>query len=192
MFEVEIKAWVDDVESVKKNLDSFATYIGSVTRDDKYWGAPGKKKIRVRREKSDGGEKIILTYKKKEKRIENGAAIEVNDEKECELSDALPLESFLADNGFEIRLEKHKDVMDWSCPVEKVQGLDDSLDATLELCHVPPLGHFLEIEILSPTNNPDVTDKLREQLVNLIEKSGIPQSRIEQRYYSELLKSFNG
>lgn len=190
MTEVELKARVDDRDALIKNLNGWAEYRGFVSRDDNYWGMEGTlhKKIRIRREKyDDGKETVLLTYKRKEQRTENGTVIEVNDERECEITDALPLETFLKDNGFSIMVQKHKDVMDWTVGVEGSASVPDGLTATFELCHVPPLGDFLEIEILSPSDDPALVSSLKARLERYLQKCGIPKERIEPRYYSELL-----
>ena len=191
MTEVELKAWVCDRDALIKNLDSWAEYQGSVTRDDNYWGFTDKRcrSIRVRRESLDGKPlRTLLTYKRKELREQNKTVIEVNDEKECEISDPLVIETFLQDAGFSVVLKKHKEVMDWTLPVESGNGIPEGLCVTFELCAVPPLGDFLEIEILSPTDEPHLVARLREKIECYLEKTGIPKEKIEPRYYSELLK----
>ncbi|MBQ5384876.1 MAG: hypothetical protein IIU46_10570, partial [Treponema sp.] len=132
--------------------------------------------------------RTLLTYKRKELREQNKTVIEVNDEKECEISDPAVLETFLQDAGFSVVLKKHKEVMDWTFPVESGNGIPEGLSVTFELCAVPPLGDFLEIEILSPTDEPDLVARLREKIECYLEKTGIPKEKIEPRYYSELLK----
>ncbi len=192
MTEVELKAHVDDRDMLIKNLDSWAEYQGSVIRDDNYWGLRDRKirSIRVRRESSDGKPlRTLLTYKRKELREQNKTVIEVNDEKECEISDPAVIETFLQDAGFSVVLKKHKEVMDWTFPVESGNGIPEGLGVTFELCAVPPLGDFLEIEILSPTDEPDLIARLREKIEIYLEKTGIPKEKIEPRYYSELLKN---
>ena len=80
MKEIEIKAHVADRNSVISKLNSFAKFLGSVVRDDTYWGN-GKTKIRVRREKNNDAENILVTYKKKENRTsEDGVSMEVNED----------------------------------------------------------------------------------------------------------------
>ena len=191
MTEVELKAHVDDREGLKKKLDAFAHFEHSVSRDDRYWGMEGvkHKKIRVRHEKyDDGRQSVLLTYKKKEKRLENGVPIEVNDERECEMTDSLPLESFLEDHGFNILVKKHKDVMDWTKEVPSHGVIPSGLFATFELCTVPPLGDFLEIEVLSPSDDDKLVAQLRELLEQYLRDLGIPKEKIEGRYYSDMLK----
>lgn len=195
MFEVELKAHVDNRNSVINSLNSFAKFCGTIQKDDVYWEHQKKHhfhhkkhndiKVRIRHETIvDSGadssiprEDILLTYKQKEIRTgKDGASIEVNNEKECTLSSAEPIESFLADAGFAPSLRKHKTVLDWK--------FDDAL---FELCTVPPLGDFLEIEILSPSDDSHAINLLRKKLEQLLKKAGITIDKIEKRYYSEML-----
>lgn len=210
MYEVELKAHVADRNSVISNLNSFASFCGTIQKDDVYWEQQKKHhfshkkkapavKVRIRREtitdaEPDGlapgidsgtaqsqhpasREDILFTYKQKEIRTgEDGTPIEVNNEKECILSSAEPVESFLADAGFAPALRKHKTVLDW-----KYDG------ALFELCTVPPLGDFLEIEIMSPSDEPHSVNLLRNKLEQFLFKAGISSDQIEKKYYSELL-----
>lgn len=187
MTEIELKAHVDDRKSLIKTLTSFAKYEGSVTKDDTYYKKDGVS-IRIRKETHDGGNQIFLvTYKRKETRTDDsGTSIEVNDEKECEVSSPEALTSFLTDTGYTISLTKHKEVMDWTVPLSH-EITPANLHATFELCAVPPLGDFLEIEILSPVHDENTVSLLHKELETLLDKTGIPKSRIEHRYYSELL-----
>lgn len=178
MTEIEIKARVTDRAATEAALDGMAEFKGSVTRDDAYWKKDGVQ-IRIRKETcGDGTESTLLTYKRKELRAEYGSVMEVNDEQECAISRAEPLEAFLKDAGFSVALRKHKDVKAWR----------HSSGATLELCAVPPLGDFLEIEILSAEGDDSTVSGARKILLGLLKDTGIPESRIEGRYYSELLK----
>ena len=188
MTEIELKAWVDDRESVIKKINAFAKYHGAVSKDDTYWGKIGFPKIRIRKEKKDDGcETVFLTYKRKEKKDVNGTAVEVNDEKECEISDSVPLETFLEDSGFSPVLKKHKEVLSWTLDLSKSGLVSQNLNLTIELCNVFPLGDFLELEILSPSADENSVCELKKALEYYLEKSGIPGTKIEPRYYSELL-----
>ena len=63
--------------------------------------------------------------------------------------------------------------------------------ATLELCKVEKLGDFIEIEILSVTNNAETTEKIQSELKRLLSRCGIPEKDIESRYYSEMLNALS-
>ena len=122
MTEIEIKAHVDNRDELIERLNSIATYTCCIQRDDFYWGKndSDKNKIRIRKETgvpNDPREtrpETLVTYKRKELRAtEQGATIEVNDEKECTISNPEPIEAFLSDTGYKVVLKKHKSVMDW-------------------------------------------------------------------------------
>lgn len=197
MTEVELKARVDDRAALAGRLDGFAKRGQHVIRDDEYWGktADDKNKIRIRRERfiaADGSTAktdILVTYKRKSRiKGADGVEAEANDEKECLVSDAEALEAFLSDTGYSVQLKKHKDVEDWIAQIPAEDGVTDNLQATLELCAVEQLGDFLEIEILSPTDDEAVLSALHGELEKLLAKTGIPREKIENRYYSELLR----
>ena len=188
MYEIELKAHVTDREKTIAKLNAFATYCGMVQKSDTYYKNAAKISARIRTETEmlndadtsgqQGKQRVFLTYKRKELRLDaNGAAIEVNDEKECELSDGTALESLLTDSGFAVSIKKEKTVMGWVCG-----------SAHLELCTVPPLGDFLEIEILSSANDSATVEKCQSELKTLLHKAGIPNENIERRYYSDMLR----
>ena len=193
MYEVELKAHVADKEAVISRLYGFARYLGAVQKSDVYYAKDGCKRVRLRTETPytpnvapllpDGGEApqkpcALFTYKRKELRTDaDGTTIEVNDEKECELSDAAPVEAFLRDSGFTVALEKHKNVLGFQC--EQVH---------IELCEVPPLGDFLELETLSETDDAVQIETLRKSLLTMLAKAGISETQIETRYYSDMLR----
>ena len=196
MFEIELKAHVADRAAVIEALNGLARYLGAVQKEDCYYGRQGGRKCRIRKETpfcaegqplpaeqadSKGGPgqaRVYFTYKRKELRTDgSGAALEVNDEKECLLSDAAALEAFLADNGFTLVLSKSKTVLGWLYQ-----------DIHAELCRVPPLGDFLELETFSADRSQEAVAKARKALLALLEKTGIGQEQIEERYYSELLR----
>ncbi|WP_407400099.1 class IV adenylate cyclase [Treponema sp.] len=183
MNEIEIKARVADKKAVEDQLNSFAEFKRAVTRDDTYYiGPSGKgKKIRIRKETEDGKITWILTYKKKENKISaDGTATEVNEELETTMEDSTPLVRYLEDSGYTVALTKHKDVYDWSYE-----------EATLELCNIPPLGWFLEIEILTESNDDATVQSAQKKLKDMLLKSGLSDKDIEEKYYSQLLKEYN-
>ena len=186
MTEIEIKAHVYDRNRVVKKLNEFAIYEDSVIRDDVYYKTENSSKpgIRLRKETRDRGIEYLITYKRKENRIgEDGLCIEVNNELETSIADPTVLAAFLIDSGYKAYLTKHKEVKDW------IYQIDETTKATLELCAVPPLGDFLEIEVLSEKNDEDTVSSVRDKLKFLLSKAEIPERDIEDRYYSEMLNS---
>ncbi|MBP5174440.1 MAG: hypothetical protein ILP07_00815 [Treponema sp.] len=196
MTEIELKAHVDDRKTLTEVLDKIASYQGCLVRDDCYWGMKGKKqkKLRIRRESGWPNDarstepRVIVTYKHKELRTDsNGCCIEVNDEKESSISSAVPLELFLRDSGFEVLQKKHKEVMEWTMLLDDGDG-SGKISATLELCNVPPLGDFLEIEILADDPDENQISIYQSKLEYILDMTGIPRDRIERRYYNDMLR----
>lgn len=195
MYEIELKAHVTDRKNVIKNLERFADFSGAVEKDDTYYSntIDGKLvKARIRKEtpfttteiqdapQTTAQKSVIFTYKKKEVIGQDGTAIEVNDEKELFLSEAEPFEVFLKDTGFKTTLKKHKTVLSWHYD-----------GAHLELCTVERLGDFMEIEILSESNDEKTVTQTKEKLLKMLSKCGISEDKIENRYYSQMLGGEN-
>lgn len=193
MTEIELKVHVEDRDTLIEKLNSFATYTNCIQRDDFYWGSSDscRNKIRIRKESGVPKEpretfpETIVTYKRKELRTNaQGQAVEVNDEKECTISNPEPLEAFLTDIGYSVVLKKHKSVMVW---MMKTNPQKES-SISFELCNVPPLGDFLEIEILTKDDSEENVKSAQEKLFALLDMTGIGRDKIENRYYSEMLK----
>ena len=150
MYEIELKAHIYNREETIKILNTFAKYIGFFQKHDSYYKLQKQNSndfisVRIRKELSKQeqniSEKIYLTYKQKElKNTSDGTKIEVNNEKECELSNSETVISFLLDTGFCEYLSKSK-------TVEKFSYQTPSGIATIEICTIPPIGDFIEIEI---------------------------------------------
>jgi adenylate cyclase class 2 len=106
--------------------------------------------------------------------------IEINDEREFAVSDSACFEELLRRLGLKPGTRKHKQGWAW------VFG-----DIRTELCEVSglrrSLGWFLEVEILAEDALAPTVAAARHKLLDLLEKIGIPGSRIEDRYYLELL-----
>ena len=195
MKEIELKAHVTDRTSLIAKLNKLAVFCGEVTRDDSYWALPSSEhkmpSIRIRQEKnnSKNTQRTLITYKRKEvRKSSDGVSSEVNEELETQIENALPLEAFLKDSQCRLRLTKHKDIMAWTLSLEDFNLPGKS--ATLELCTVPPLGDFLEIEILCDASESDKEKECQQTLVLILDKLAIPHSDIEPRYYSELLATY--
>lgn len=216
MYEIEIKAHVYDYKAVSDALTAFAKYESSIKKHDTYYRyyynradyrivspsgntSPNKSvapnvhfpqkpylTARIRREiitapNTEPRAEILLTYKRKETRtLQDGTSTEVNEENECTLSDALAIEKLFSDIGFAPSYTKEKFAESWY--VQTSAG-----EAHIELCEVPPLGYFLEMEIMAQNNDIATVDAARTALYTLLEKCGVEKSAIEPRYYSELL-----
>ena len=187
MYEIELKAHVQDCNAVRKRLAQFAQYVERIHKDDHYYrkiATDGMKlpSIRIRTERAtcaDGTESTrhLLTYKRKEQR--NGT--EVNEELESLLENPAVLHAFLQDSGHTMYLHKQKESEFYTVHT-------DSGTAHLELCTVPPLGWFIEIEIICADNAATTVARAQAELHVLLAQCGIAESAVEPRYYSELLQ----
>ena len=194
MYEIELKAHICNKEETIKILNTFANYVGFFQKHDSYYKLQKQNSndfisVRIRKELSKQeqniSEKKYLTYKQKElKNTSDGTKIEVNNEKECELSNSETVISILLDTGFYEYLSKTK-------TVEKFSYQTPSGIATIEICTIPPIGDFIEIEILNDSNNESNVDNIRKEILSILEKCNIPQSQIEEKFYSQLLKEAN-
>jgi len=202
MYEIELKAWLDDKPKAVEHLSKAARYDGVHDKADTYWSmlqsnadSTGDKSgrritIRIRKETitkntedqdSDSKTIYLVTYKHHTKSTtETGEVCEVNDEKEFELLTEEAAESFstfLYDAGFRVSLEKHKVAEGWYIG-----------DYHIELCNVEKLGDFFEIETLAPDNKPETVAQRKKGLLEIIDMCGIPRERVEERYYREMLE----
>ena len=187
-YEIELKAHVYDKKNTTEILNKNCTYLGKTEKSDTYYTFNNNSKsCRIRKETSVNGSSskmsIIFTYKRKEQQQNSdGTIIEVNDENECEISDEKALEVFFEDCGAKITLKKQKSVEHWNF----TKG---NYTAHIELCNVPPLGDFLEIEVINDSNSNKAVDEAKQLILSIFEMCGIPQSAIENRYYKDMLKN---
>lgn len=201
-FEIELKAHVynrDEVISILNSLDD-CKYEGHREKSDTYYKFPlssnksedGKNHIsaRIRKERFTLADvdntQYLFTYKKKERIVDsNGTEIEVNDENEMAFSQSPDaLEVFFKDLGGTVSLKKEKSVEGW---IAKIDGEY----AHIELCTVPPLGDFLEIEIIKDENDAQTVDRCKKIEEKIFTLCKIPLNQIESRYYKDLLKAFS-
>lgn len=180
--EIELKAWVDDPKDIQSIIGTFATYIKDYEKEDAYWlpeveitpmlqeqkrGKLGSG-IRVRKENGD----VFVTLKNKEVR----EGIEINDELEFSVSNAQTFEQFLRSLGYAPWIRKQKTGKAWRWN-----------NITIELSLVANLGWFAELEIIAETNEPEQIEQAQKDLHTCLEMLGIPMTKIESRYYTELL-----
>jgi len=184
MFEIELKAHVDNPEDCKKSLSGFGSEGEAFSKEDSYWVVSNGNisGLRVRREKTGEKELVKVSWKKKEKQNE----LEINEENEFELGAGSAkacgqenFEKFLELLGLEKKLSKQKNGWSW-----QYNGI------TAELCEVSGkknLGWFLELEIMAAENSAQTIAGARKKLLMMLEKSGIGKDKIESRYYADML-----
>ncbi len=211
MVEIELKARVADPQALVQNLECWADFKRCCLKSDVYWGDTRRQvQLRVRRERllftlsevfgteewlwpfwgasgmgdreilrplvrgPHGTEKVFATYKKKQLVKDS---CEVNQEQEFQVEKAEPLEVFLQDAGFSVVLQK-----------EKLSAVWKWGNCSIELCRIPELGDFLELEILCESDSPAAVASAHRKLRQVLAESGIHEDSIESRYYSQLLQ----
>ncbi|MCX7025490.1 MAG: class IV adenylate cyclase [Spirochaetes bacterium] len=174
MIEVELKAWIDDPETVALRVASFANFVRSFEKADEYWHGSewrlhrGQKGFRIRSDES----RSIVTFKRK--RTEAG--IEINDEREFDVSDPAAFSEFALRIGCEPFYAKRKTGSAW-----------DAQGVTIEITHVDGLGDFIEIERLVESDDSALIATAQGLIRTMLVRTGVPESSIEPRSYSELL-----
>lgn len=213
MVEIELKARLQDIAVFFSKVSSLARFQRCCHKNDTYWREPVKEiQIRLREEEvfftdfsrlrlqqwpvnpilSDKeqwipfenstenesamppAKNIVVTYKRKELL---DSSLEVNQEQEFQIDEKEPFEIFLQDTGFSVSLKKEKLVAAWEWE-----------NVTVELCFIPELGNFLELEVLAPCDSPEVVAAAHKRLRAALALCGVAESAIEGRYYSQLLQ----
>jgi adenylate cyclase class 2 len=204
-FEIELKAWVDEPLTLKKRLFTQGEYESAYEKDDTYWVFPERavvqvpaqspatgsfpaSGVRVRRERHTGPkggteERVLVTYKVKE--ILDG--IEINDEREFEVSDGKVFEDLLECLGLCPGSIKKKKGWAWNCsPRDSFNP--QAADVRAELSQVEGLGWFIELEIIAGDKDEATIAQGRTRLLSLLDVLEIPRSRIEGRTYTGMLR----
>ncbi|MCL2192004.1 MAG: class IV adenylate cyclase [Treponema sp.] len=192
--EIELKAWIDDYEQVKKRLFPVGRYVRSFEKTDTYWlpiheDTPGlsipHSGIRIRRERSVGDgdvehKSVLVTQKKKKL----SGKIEVNDEREFTVSDADLFEDLLCDLGLFKAMYKKKSGWEWQIPT----SAGDRQPVNAEISLVKDLGWFLELELFAKDDSEQSVEESRKELFSLLARLRVPEEQIEVRSYSVLLQ----
>lgn len=184
--EVELKARVADMAATEARIASFATYERSFDKADLYFRAPSPlpsvpgmsgvaaeeergRAFRLRRD----GDKAYVTFKAKTRE----AGVEVNREREFEVSEPAAFEELCARLGCVVAVRKGKRGRAYR------HG-----DILLELCEVAGLGNFLEIETMLPADSgaADIA-RAKEGLHAALARAGLAEGDVEERYYTEML-----
>ncbi|MDR0784688.1 MAG: class IV adenylate cyclase [Treponema sp.] len=178
MIEIELKAWIDDPKRTKIAVSTLASFEREFEKEDSYWYLVEKETatpnfgVRIRKETDGEGTRSLVTYKIKEKR----GRVEVNDEREFNVSDAKPFEALLDIFGLQVGARKRKKGWAWT------RG-----GITAELCEVHGLGWFIELEILASSADEQTIREARGRLLSFLKEIGVGEDKIESRYYTEML-----
>ena len=181
--EIELKARVQDSETIKLLLEEKAKYDGAFEKEDIYWffdEKPGQKplKLRIRSEKRslrNGSSELLCFATYKNKKVIDG--IEINEENEFEVNPRSEFEAFIKQMGFKPGISKKK--KGWAFSLEGIN---------IELSDVEGLGWFVELEIVADNNRPETITESKKQLLNFLSGLDIKKEAIESRHYIDMLK----
>ena len=173
MYEVELKARVDNFEFIKNKLEEMYDYKGKIHKFDRYMRRKGDKDIidkvfRIRIE----NEGAVVGYKDKKRQ----RGVEINIENEFGVTDPDLFIQLMEKMGFEVYVEK-----------EKKGFLFKDSDYSIELMNIRGLGNFVEIEkILQNPDNNEIA-AAESGIRKILKEIGIKSEKIEPRYYIEML-----
>ena len=177
MIEIELKARVENPESVRARLSRFMRFLGSIEKDDEYWSVPVVVasvpttgfRFRVRREQAQ----TTVTFK--EKNYTND--IEVNNEIEFGVENLEGFRHFIAKMSAQLLYVKKKKGTAWMS--------EDGIRA--ELVNVEGAGDFLEVELLFDEMSKPSVAETKARLMLIVEKCGLSEKDLEPRPYSQLM-----
>ena len=201
---VELKAWLDDHESIMAQLSLLESRASAREKTDTYWlpieeNAPGmsipRSGVRVRREReaqsaggdkpgeagSEGakGESFLVAVKSRKM---SGAA-EISEVSEFAVSDAELFEKLLGNLGLFKASYKKKYCWGWKIPAEAPGA--EPIGA--EIAHLKELGWFLELKLCARDGGRQAAEEAVKRLHSLLERLGVPAERLEPKPYAVLL-----
>lgn len=176
MWEIELKVPASDPAGLERRLDLLAPRGGSFFKEDVYYcpatdpNGPTAFRIRL-----DGGVWVV-THKSK---TINPQGIEESRETEFGVSDAKAFDRFACELGYVAAIRKTKKGRWWQ--------LGPNFKA--ELSEVPPLGHWLELEILldEAAAEPQIQGA-KSRLHACLLELGLDPDRAEKRPYTQMLR----
>ena len=186
--EIELKAHVNNPRELGIRLSQLASFAGTFEKDDIYYYTPQNTSgmtdslnygVRVRKQTTTDRngtvkETTLVTYKSK--KVRDG--IEVNDEREFEVSPGKAFEEFLGYLGCTEKIRKRKTGRTY-----------DNNGMTVELTEVEGLGWFAELEILTVDKDNETIAREKERLLLFLDRLGISGTSIESRSYAEILNN---
>ncbi|MFP4510005.1 MAG: class IV adenylate cyclase [Spirochaetaceae bacterium] len=174
-WEVERKARIPDPEAIAERLtERFGTPTYS-RKVDRYFSKPGdtENRFRLRTLSLDTDAPGTVTWKSRV--MDDG--MEINEEREFEVSNAADFSSLIGRIGCSLFAVKKKDTRAWN--------LDHGLLA--ELSYVDRLAWFLEVEAVIPDT--EGVEEAKRRVNRVFQELRIPTSDYEPRAYLSMLAS---
>ncbi len=179
MIEVELKAHIDDISVVRKQVELLEGVSEAVEifKSDIYFVQDKKSRdVSLFRLREENGKGIVT---RKHKRLID--AVEVNDEIEFSVSDVAAFKAFCESMHYQVYIKKEKRGVTYRYG-----------NMSIELWEVLGLGNFIELEILlsdAARDDAQVLDLARGELLQMLDRLHIGRDAIEERYYMDLLRS---
>lgn len=176
LIEVELKAWVDEPEAMLAKVRELAEFKDEVRYADTYWtyaNTSGYQHQRFRLREYAGRARVTA---KAPVLVELPGA---NREHEFEVSDPEAFQAFCRAFGFRVLIRKEKQARRFT-PKEPL-----AFPLTIELNHIPGLGHFLEVEALIA--DPAQVGAAQALVQSIFERLKVPESKMEPTPYTRLL-----
>ena len=172
-YEIELKAWVSDRDTLEKWLRETCEFVRSFRKSDRYFrtrtGTTPDTAFRLRVD----GDAAVVTFKDKRPR----AGMEFNREREFAVDDARAFLELIA----------RVDCVEYATKVKT--GLEfRSGGMTVELTTVDGLGKFLEIEIIESSAETSVHEAAAQKIRAFLATTGISEEMIEPQSYVNLLR----
>jgi adenylate cyclase class 2 len=171
-YEVELKAWVDDWESILAKLRELCLFIREFRKTDRYFSraGAGDRSTSFRLRTDNGG--ATVTFKEKVYRDR----MEFNREREFTVDDASAFAELVERAGCRQHARKTKEGYQFA-----YGGL------TVELVRVSDVGEFVEIELMEESDDSAAHERAARRVRAFLETLGITEERIEGRSYMSLL-----
>lgn len=168
--EVELKARVEQPESIKSTLQQRFGPPRRIHRQDQYYKKDGDPFDAIRLRQED--QRCIVSYKDKKQH----RGIEQNSEIEFDVTDSVSFGRFLAMLGFFPSYRKEKIVLAFPCRSDR---------PLYELVEIPNIGWFIEIEML--VEEQGNIEEARDSVLRALSSLGLSEKDIEHRTYKEML-----
>jgi adenylate cyclase class 2 len=182
--EVELKAWLESPEKIKRKLRKIARFEAEIKEEDIYFTfahTSGYQWHRFRL-RTIGRRSIVTVKVPNRPTSEPGAGIEANREYEFAVSNPEAFKVFCREFGFRVLIEKHKRVRRY---LLKPGRRLFAFPVHIELNHIENLGDFIELETL--VEKEEQVPRASAFINSLLDTLGVPRSRIEPRAYTEML-----